>query len=90
MAIFAIHIDENAPEAEEAVSALMGHFSEHDRYPISDTLYLVKGEMLTKDVGEIMGARPGAESQPRCAIFRLNGSYWGFYDRGLWEWMEEA
>ena len=41
---------------------------------------------LNNAIGLFVEDKP---DQPRGVLFKLNGSYYGFYGRALWEWLRE-
>ena len=86
MAVFAVYVAEGQ---DEAIAKLREHFPGNALYSLSDTIFLVKGDTSTQQVGAAIGVIAGSDSQPRSAIFKLNASYWGFHDAALWEWMGE-
>ena len=56
-------------------------------YRYSDGAYLVTDgpNTVTQKVAEDLGI--DADSRTSGVVFKLNGAYWGFANRALWEWL---
>lgn len=87
MRVFAVVLDEANDGVAERVREA---YPDPNNYPMSDTVFLVTADALTKTVATAVGLK--GESRVAGAqgvVFRL-GSYSGYTDRTLWDWLERS
>ena len=86
--IFAVVFTE---EAERGVELLRDTYPKSGLFELADNVVLVVEEGLTADVAKASSlTKDKGEEGVRGAVFRLNGSYTGYAQGSLWEWLEEA
>ena len=84
--IYAVALDSKSEDAEQR---LREHYDKMFKH--TDELFLIVGKEndLAYDVARIVGLK---EKTPTVAgvVFRLSGSYSGFTDPALWEWLKDV
>lgn len=56
-----------------------------------DTFVIVAESTLSRDIAESVGLTADTRDLGvRGAVFKLNGSYTGYANQAIWEWLEEA
>ncbi len=60
-------------------------------YKITDTSFLVRTDKLAEDVAREIGLKGEQQTQDALGVvFKINSSYSGFNERGLWDWLRAA
>lgn len=90
MHLFLVIFDEAI--ASEAKERATPHVPTEGIYQLSDHVLLVRSPI---DDSKYVGAFFGLDGSPNNTdqvgvIFRLNGSYYGNYYTGLWDWLKKA
>lgn len=86
MAVFAVHMVENA---EQVVAQIKDAYPKHLHYALSENLYLVSSPGTPQTIAKEIGL-DGSESSASGVVLKLNGSYTGFYEPGVWDWLDLA
>ena len=58
-------------------------------YQLSDRDFIIRSDLADpKHVCEIVGITTGDQAESVSGVvFRLNGSHWGYFNKGLWSWL---
>ena len=60
-------------------------------FSLTPNTFVVVADTLSQDIAQDVGLTEDAESLGvRGAVFKLNGSYTGYANRAIWEWLEKA
>lgn len=59
-----------------------------DRYKLADNVWLIRSELLVKELAEELGV--GEVAHGSAVVFRLNGAYWGRSDQNTWDWLSRG
>lgn len=88
MRVFAVVLNEANEEVAERVREA---YPDPNNYPMSDTVFLITADALTKTVATVVGLR-GEEriADAHGVVFRMSGAYSGYTSRTLWDWLERA
>ena len=87
MATFVVVLNKPDADVKERVAQSFPSSS----YEISPVCFLVRSSENARFVAEVAGVRPRDEAEegtPLGVVFSLNGSFSGFNDVGLWEWLK--
>ena len=76
------------PPNEDAMSEAKEYFD--GLYVIDDDTLLIHDKILDSPASVKKFFGLDEDSGTEGVIFKLNGSYSGYYDSGLWEWMRQA
>ena len=59
-------------------------------YKLSDTAFLVSSDRLSQDIAENVGIkRENSAENSLGVVFRLSSAFSGYFERSLWEWLEQ-
>lgn len=68
-------------------------FADNNFFQLSDRVFLVRSYVSNpNNVSSIAGIGPSKsddEASRSGVVFRLNGSYYGYYNGRLWDWLAE-
>ena len=77
-------------EAEKGTLMLQDRYGKN-AYKLKDGVMLVVSNDLSSDIAEYSSiAKTEEDDGVRGAVFKLNGSYAGYAQGSLWEWLEKA
>lgn len=79
---FLIALEKENPEVSRRIVELYPN-----NYKISDTLFLIADDTLTKTIADKVGVRDNPIENG--VVLRLEGSYAGHFPRSLWEWLRK-
>ena len=82
--VYAIHLESSNPQL---VSKIQKDFPAN--YKLNDSLILVRTDLTSGTIAEKLGFRKESAAIGG-AVFKMNRSYSGFYDRDLWDWLDEG
>lgn len=82
--IFLLVLSEKSQEIEQKIKT----FYPKRYHQFSDTIFLISADTTTRKVAVNVGVRDD-EFPHEGAVFKLEGSYSGFADPGLWEWLKK-
>ena len=78
---------EAPPKALEVANTV----SRNEAYKISEGVFLVHSHIDNPEVlGDMFGMSDDSRPPQIGVVFKLNGSYSGYYHSDLWEWLAEA
>ena len=59
-------------------------------YKLSDTAFLVSSDRLSQDIAENVGIkRENSSENSLGVVFRLSSTFSGYFERSLWEWLDQ-
>lgn len=88
MPVFAVCLEKPNAEVERRI---VEHFPELRSYKLTDNLFLVKGDLFSEDVAELVGITGSRVEGAAGSVFKMSPSaYAGYYRNTLWEWLAEA
>jgi len=77
-------------EAETGMKLLKSKYGENS-YEVKESVMLVASNNLSSDIAKFSSiAKSDADDGVRGAVFKLNGSYAGYAQGSLWEWLENV
>ncbi len=81
-------------EQEKGAAKIAASFEDSDVYRLGADTYVVAHKGLSRDVARCAGIfKDEGETEPgevSGVVFKLNGSYTGYANQDIWEWLEEA
>ena len=83
MIIYAIVLTEANAEVDERIEIKYPR-----RYKLNDTFYLVRSDSISEEVAINVGIKgDGRVQDVTGVVFKLNGSYAGYANTSLWDWL---
>ena len=88
MNLFAVIFRGEAPARALEVANTV---SRNEAFEISEGVFLVHSQIDSPEIlGDMFGMSDDSGSPQIGVVFKLNGSYSGYYHNDLWEWLAEA
>ncbi len=84
-----LHVVVFTKEAEKGMALLKKRY-EKNAYKIKDGVVLVASNDLSSEIADYSSISKEKDDGVRGAVFKLNGSYAGYAQGSLWEWLEKA
>lgn len=82
-----IHAVVFTKEAEKGMALLQEKYG-NDAYKIKNDVILVASNDLSSQIADYSSISKETNDGVRGAVFKLNGSYAGYAQGSLWEWLE--
>lgn len=74
---------------EELADLLRARYPEPDHYQLSKRAFLVRADSISDWVADSIGIKSDDRIEGATGVvFRLRGSYAGFFERSVWEWLD--
>ena len=78
------------PVAGEVDGELAANVVVNSTYVLSNHSLIIRSHAMTpKVISDLIGLSSGAEQHRTGVVFKLNGSYHGYYQSKLWDWLSE-
>lgn len=87
MAVFIVHLTDNADG--QLTEQLEEEYPNPRHYKLEDNLYLVSDDDIASSVAKKIGL-DGENPDVGGEVLKLNGSFSGFSQRGVWDWLDFA
>ena len=89
MSAFAVILN-NPEEAETIGARIEREYPEPNHLSVSPTAWLISGDLLIQEIVEKLGLRTEAESPVLGVVLRLNGTYAGYNEQSVWDWLARS
>ena len=86
MAVYVVHLQDGVAELTAGIEKAI---PEADRYKLDDNIYLVRSPGVARIVADAIGL-DGESAEVGGEVFKLNGSFSGFSEPGVWDWLDQA
>lgn len=90
MSLFGVLLIENEPEVRQEIGKQI-ETKYNKAFQVTENFYIVSTvDKSTQKIAETLGIYGDSEEEASLGIvFRLNGSYSGFADGEIWDWLDE-